>query len=90
MLLIFLNLNHCVSNFMYSVFPLSSVNLFFQFLNLKKIYLFIFIQLQLSAFSPLPSTPPQPGGEGQIPHDLTFNWNVINKRKKQTKYNQRH
>ena len=22
--------------------------------------------------------------------DLTFNWNIINKRKKQTKYNQRH
>ena len=32
----------------------------------------------------------KPGGEGQIPYDLTFNWNVINKRKKQTKYNQRH
>ena len=30
------------------------------------------------------------GGEGQIPYDLTFNWNIINKRKKQTKYNQRH
>ena len=29
-------------------------------------------------------------GEGQIPYDLTFNWNIINKRKKQTKYNQRH
>ena len=27
---------------------------------LKNIYLFIFIQLQLSAFSPHPSTPPQP------------------------------
>ena len=22
------------------------------------------------------------GGEGQIPYDLTFNWNIINKRKK--------
>ena len=31
----------------------------------------------------------KPGGEGQIPYDLTFNWNIINKRKKQTKYNQR-
>ena len=30
------------------------------------------------------------GGEGQIRYDLTFNWNIINKRKKQTKYNQRH
>ena len=30
------------------------------------------------------------GGEGQIPYHLTFNWNIINKRKKQTKYNQRH
>ena len=29
-------------------------------------------------------------GEGQIPYDLTFNWNIINKRIKQTKYNQRH
>ena len=28
--------------------------------------------------------------EGQIPYDLTFNWNIINRRKKQTKYNQRH
>ena len=32
----------------------------------------------------------KPGGEGQIPYDLTFNWNIINKRKKQTKYNQSH
>ena len=32
----------------------------------------------------------KPGGEGQIPYDLTFNWNIINKRKKQTKYHQRH
>ena len=29
-----------------------------------------------------------PDGEGQIPYDLTFNWNIINKRKKQAKYNQ--
>ena len=29
-------------------------------------------------------------GEGQIPYDLTFNWNIINKRKKEAKYNQRH
>ena len=32
----------------------------------------------------------KPGGEGQIPYDLTFNWNISNRRKKQTKYNQRH
>ena len=32
----------------------------------------------------------KPGGEGQIPYDLTFNWNIINRREKQTKYNQRH
>ena len=31
----------------------------------------------------------KPGGKGQIPYDLTFNWNIINNRKKQTKYNQR-
>ena len=24
----------------------------------------------------------KPGGEGQIPYDLTFNWNIINRRKK--------
>ena len=30
------------------------------------------------------------GGEGQIPYDLTLNCNIINRRKKQTKYNQRH
>ena len=32
----------------------------------------------------------KPGGEGKVPYDLTFNRNLINKRKKQTKYNQRH
>ena len=32
----------------------------------------------------------KPGGKGQIPYDLTFNWNIINNRKKQTKYNQSH
>ena len=31
----------------------------------------------------------KPGNEGQIPYDLTFNWDIINKRKKQI-YNQRH
>ena len=31
-----------------------------------------------------------PDSEGQISYDLTFNWKLINKRKKQTKYNQRH
>ena len=25
----------------------------------------------------------KPDGEGQIPYDLTFNWNIINRRKKQ-------
>ena len=32
----------------------------------------------------------KPGSEGQIPYDLTFNCNIINRRKKETKYNQRH
>ena len=32
----------------------------------------------------------KPGGKGQIPYDLTFNWNLINKTNKQAKYNQRH
>ena len=32
----------------------------------------------------------KPGGAGQIPYDLTFNWNIINRRKKETKYNERH
>ena len=27
----------------------------------------------------------KPGGEGQIPYDLTFNWNIINRRKKANK-----
>ena len=27
----------------------------------------------------------KPGGEGQIPYDLTLNWNIINRRKKQTR-----
>ena len=26
----------------------------------------------------------------EIPYDLTFNWNLINKTNKQAKYNQRH
>ena len=32
----------------------------------------------------------KPGGEGQIPYDLTFKWNLINKINRQAKYNQRH
>ena len=27
----------------------------------------------------------KPGGEGQIPYDLTYKWNLINKRNKWTK-----
>ena len=27
----------------------------------------------------------KPGGEGQTPYDLTFNWNIINKKKKVSK-----
>ena len=32
----------------------------------------------------------KPGGEGQIPYDLTNEWNLINKTNKQPKCNQRH
>ena len=32
----------------------------------------------------------KPGGEEQIPYDLTFTWEIINRRKKETKYNRRH
>ena len=32
----------------------------------------------------------KPGGERQIPYDLTYKWNLINKTNKQSKYNQRH
>ena len=32
----------------------------------------------------------KPGCEVQIPYDLTYIWNLMNKRKKQRKYNQRH
>ena len=32
----------------------------------------------------------KPRGEGQIPYDLTYKWNLINKTNKQAKYNQRH
>ena len=31
-----------------------------------------------------------PGSERQTPYDLTYKWNLINKRNKQAKYNQRH
>ena len=32
----------------------------------------------------------KPGSKGQIPYDLTFTCYIITRRKKQTKYNQRH
>ena len=32
----------------------------------------------------------KPDGERQIPYDLTYKWNLINKTNKQAKYNQRH
>ena len=32
----------------------------------------------------------KPGGEGQMPYDRTFNWNIINKTNKQAKYKQIH
>ena len=32
----------------------------------------------------------KPGGKRQIPYDLTYKWNLINKTNKQAKYNQRH
>ena len=32
----------------------------------------------------------KPGGEGQIPYDLTYKWHLINKTNKQAKYNHRH
>ena len=32
----------------------------------------------------------KPGGKKQIPYDLTFKWNLINKTNKQAKYYQRH
>ena len=32
----------------------------------------------------------KPGGKRQIPSDLTYKWNLINKINKQAKYNQRH
>ena len=32
----------------------------------------------------------RPGRERQLPDDVTFNRNLINKRNKQAKYNQRH
>ena len=32
----------------------------------------------------------KPGGERQIPYDLTYKWNLIYETNKQAKYNQRH
>ena len=32
----------------------------------------------------------KPGGEKQIPYDLTFKWNLISKTNKQAKYNPRY
>ena len=32
----------------------------------------------------------KPGSERQIPYNLTFNWNLMNKINNQKKYNQRH
>ena len=31
----------------------------------------------------------KPGGERQIPYDLAYKWNLINKTNKQAKYNQK-
>ena len=31
-----------------------------------------------------------PGGKRQIPYDLTYKWNLINKTNKQANYNQRY
>ena len=32
----------------------------------------------------------KPGSEREIPYELTYKWNLINKTNKQAKYNQRH
>ena len=32
----------------------------------------------------------KPGGERQMPYDLTYKWNLVSKTNKQAKYNQRH
>ena len=32
----------------------------------------------------------KPGGERQIPYDLTYKWKLINKTNEPAKYNQRH
>ena len=32
----------------------------------------------------------KPGGERQVPYDLTYKWDLINKTNKQVKYKQRH
>ena len=32
----------------------------------------------------------KPGSGREIPYDLTYKWNLINKTSKQAKYNQRH
>ena len=32
----------------------------------------------------------KPGGKREMPYDLTYKWNLINKKNKQAKYNQRH
>ena len=32
----------------------------------------------------------KPGGDRQIPYDLTYKWHLINKTNKQAKYNQKH
>ena len=32
----------------------------------------------------------KPGGEREIPYDLTYKWNLSNKTNKQAKYNQKH
>ena len=32
----------------------------------------------------------KPGSKRQIPYDLTYKWNLINKKNKEVKHNQRH
>ena len=50
---------------------------------------FLAAQFTIAKYCKQPKCP-KPDSEGQIPYDLTFNWNIINRRKKETKYNQRH
>ena len=56
----------------------------------KELLLFVTVWMDLESIMLIEIKIKDKCDKRQIPYDLTFHWNIVNKRKKQTKYNQRH